>query len=475
MTTKYEKANQKIKLNKTQRGILVDALQEEPNVYLQQIQFEIDTLYDKKTFETALSLILMKHTTLVSSIELVDNDFYFVPVFNINDILTTNEDSYESFQANQYNRTKKGFDLFTDSLFRVDLTLNNGFSYFSITFHQILLDGTSINNLINELFYAYASLLKNPEFKLKPEKITASEVAVIMESKPEKIEYVKEEPLFNNSQLSNIKTSTKIIYDQLELAEIESFCKSHRITLNSFIFTLYLYFIGRSIDNNVFTAGFAVDGRNPEIEGVYETLGCLIQTLLFETEELDFKSEVKPEIFSKVNSKLLNIISDCYEYNLNQTVIDFENSHLDSMYSFHNYEFNELAKNVVFKELNTTDILPYVINFTVIPTNNQLEMFLTYDSNIKGEDLIANIVDEARSIYIKESNEDSSVIEILEEILGESNISINQSIFELGVNSLSLAILYKKLKNKNVDLNFLDLIKAKTVKDIISLIKKKKR
>lgn len=487
---KSEKLSKKeqaiMELNITQRGILVDCLEEKhkKNVYMQQIIFEVQDKIDTRIMTSVFEKIFTKYPSLLTKLDLNHNNFVLKAIEDIQIGLrffyemTFDKDDFLTMQQDILS---KGIDLFQGPLFKANIFIGNKGSLISITYHQILLDGISINNLINEIFYAYHELERNSLFELKKEPVDTFEAARIFDRRVEKKVDIEEVPIFEDSILTNKSDEFEMKLDKNEILAIKDFCKKNNITFNSFFFTAYLTLVSRVSRHSSFTAGFAIDGRDPSIEGIYETVGNLIQTVLYWHESPELQSNLSIEDFTEVNDKLMELISDCYTYKLTQNVTNFQHSRLDCMYSFHNYDVNELADKVQYKEISSSDILPYAISITVVPGESEMKVITSCNSGLSG--LIAETLNDIRSeLYsmIKSSspNEDDDVSEeiqqIIKSIAGVEDISSDQSLFELGMNSLSVAVLYKKLIDIGVSIDFGDLLTADEIGDILNLVKKNK-
>ncbi|WP_214749412.1 non-ribosomal peptide synthetase [Exiguobacterium sp. s189] len=467
-----------MKLNKMQSGILVDSMKSEKNAYFQQIIFSVDHPMKEAILEKSLNQIFNKYKTLISQVELENTYFVFTPTFDMTDVVEFQ--SSESFDktpnGKKYNENT--FDIFSSPLFNLKIMVNDYSTTFEMSYHHVLLDGTSLNNIVNEIFYAYYNIEQNAAFQLEEEQINAFEVSDILEKRPEKIIYLPNMSLFKDFELVDRTEELTVEFMGDDYLQIERFCSENKITINSFFFTMYVLLITRKGKSNDVSVGFSVDGRNPEIEGIYDTVGCLTQTLLYENDAIEFEKMIDKHAFISTNTKLQNLISDSYDYNISLKSKNLNSSVIDSMYSFYNYNVKDTAmEKFNVTELSSSDFVPYLINFNVMPTLDGMTIRVSYDKSLNLNETFNQILNEVKELMKPNVEgaglDEFNLIPIIEEITGSQNIEFNQTFFEVGMNSISLAILIRKLKNKDINLTFSEIMEHQKIGDLIGFVQKK--
>ena len=476
-----EEDNYGMSLNNTQKEIIVDCLENKNkrNAYLQEITFNVYEVLDRIILKKAFQQSLRFCPSLLGVVGLEDDSFCFQNKWTVDDILEDySAKDKDEFTQSIKNILSNGINLFSDKLFRIYLLEEAEGTTVSIIYHQILLDGISINNLINTIFHIYDNLKINDGYIYTDEIPTLYEIETFNKNKPRKAEVIVEDAIFDN--LSGIDEMYCIDVDSETINLIDEFCKKQRITINSFFFTLYSALIANMTEKDEYVLGFAVDGRNPSIDNIYKAIGNLIQTVLFKCDSSIFNTgHVLETSFSKVNQKLMNLISDTYNYDFIQSVSNYRTARLDCMYSFHNYYYNNTLGNVQFNEYSSTDILPYAVAITVVP-GEIYKIIINYDRILKNKlmDSLNNVREDIKGLLNINRNEkinkNSVVMQCIESITHEKDLKEELSLIELGFNSLSIAILYKKLLDIGIEIEFSDLLSAETVKDIIYLVEDKK-
>ncbi|PFJ17662.1 hypothetical protein COD67_14480 [Bacillus cereus] len=467
-----------MKLNNTQSGILVDSMQSEKSAYFQQIVFSVDFQMKRFILEKSLHQILNKYKTLISRVELEKTYFVFTPTFIMEDVV-----EFETYESPNKIDSKKNFDensidIFSSPLFNLRILMEEHKTTFEMSYHHVLLDGASLNNVVNEIFYTYHNIEQDESFQLEEEKINAFEVSEILEKRPEKSLYLPTKSLFEAYELMHKTEELTVEFVNDDYLQIKRFCSENKVTINSFFFTMYLLLVARRSKNNNISVGFSVDGRNPEIEGIYDTVGCLTQTILFENDVIDYGKVVSKSDFISTNSKLQDLISDSYEYNINLKSRNLNSSFIDCMYSFYNYDINDFFMGKFnITEVSSSDFAPYLINFNVMPTLNGIAIQISYDKSLNINEIFNQVLSEIKE-FVRPNVEkldvdEFKVIPIIQEITGNQNIEDDQTLFDVGMNSLSLAILIRKLKIKNIDLTFSELLQHQKIEDLINLVKKK--
>lgn len=474
---KDEENTEEMRLNNTQKEIVVDCLENpsKENVYLQEITFDVHEILDKSLFKEAFNQTLRFCPILLGSVGLIGDSFHFQNKWTVDDILEDySAKSKEDFNENVNYILSKGINIFSDKLFRMYLFEELESTTVSIIYHQILLDGISINNLINTVFYVYNQLRENDKYIYTEQIPTLYEIEMFNKNKPQKEEVIDEDAIFDN--LSGVDEMYCIDVASETINLIDRYCKKQKITINSFFFTLNAAIIVNMTKKRDFVLGFAVDGRNPSIDNIYKAIGNLIQTVLIKCDSNWFDSgHVTETAFFKVNLELMRLIADTYNYDFNQKVSNYRTARLDCMYSFHNYYYNNLLGEVQFNEHRSTDILPYAIAITVVP-GKDYKIIINYDHALKNDFMHSiNVVREDIKrllgiVQSEKSNMKNIIMESIESITHNKEIKEEFSLIELGFNSLSIAILYKKLIDLGVEIDFSDLLNAESVQDIVDLL-----
>ncbi|WP_103071072.1 non-ribosomal peptide synthetase [Aquimarina sediminis] len=277
-----------------QKGMVVlSGLNLQQGVYHDQFMYQIP-LVDKKKFKRAFSILIEKHVTLRTQLDIVNyNDpvqivkkeiDFDIDYKDIKELPTKEKSEYISeYMLSERNNP---FDLNSGLLWRISLfEINNTASIFLFQFHHAILDGWSIASLNTELFQIYKQL--EQKTVLNVEKLKAKNRDAIIEElydkrdveiagfwKTELIDYKKLD-IFNDVDENQILIDT---YDFDYKYKLESQCKKDKITLKSVLYGAFVYALNIINYENDFVVGMVTNNR-PVIEDGEKLLGCFLNTI----------------------------------------------------------------------------------------------------------------------------------------------------------------------------------------------------
>lgn len=466
-------------LNWTQNEILVDCLEAQyiDNVYMQNITFSLDSTFSIDSLKKALSPLITLHKNVFSKLELSNNTFGLksieVDEFLDNWISFTMLD-VEEFIEFIKSDFETGINIFKDSLIKVYLNNIQEKSYLSISFHQIILDGISINNLINELAVFLQSIQNGTKFP-KIELLSFKEIENERNSRMEKIELVEENQIFQNSIITHKNVRTEFVLDKKFTANLNNFCKQNNLTINNMLFFIYCLFLSSMSEQENFVVGIAIDGRNPIIKNVYSAVGNFIQTLIFETEIIKKETATLDKII-EFNKKLIDLYEKSYKYNYRQEVKNYATAKLEAMYSYHGYSYKEYAESFEVTEIFDIDALPYPISLSVLPEYDEIKLIFDHDLGFskKLNSFFESISDQFFNTFTinapKKENLIDMVARICSETIGFEIADFNKTFVDFGFNSLTLAVVYRKLLQLDFKLNFGDLLKSRNLLELSQVL-----
>ena len=135
----------------------------------------------------------------MGSVGLIGDSFHFQNKWTVDDILEDySAKSKEDFNENVNYILSKGINYFFRQTIRMYLFEELESTTVSIIYHQILLDGISINNLINTVFYVYNQLRENDKYIYTEQIPTLYEIEMFNKNKPQKEEVIDEDAIFDN-------------------------------------------------------------------------------------------------------------------------------------------------------------------------------------------------------------------------------------------------------------------------------------
>lgn len=468
--------SQFIPLNYTQNEILVDTLEYtgEKDVYIQANLFETSVSYANKIIKKCILYLVERHPNVFGFVEMKEEQFGIHSLtpdeFLEKGVKITEKDS--EFDAD-FKQNQK-YNLFGDPLIHFEFLRNENGLKVAIIFHQLVLDGISFNNLINELFYGLDLLNRNETLDEMPISIDSVIIEKNKKSKEEFVEKIEEPPLFTK-KLDYISNTDEIDISKEEFAQLKRILDRHGITLNSFMFYIFSKIIYLMSSVSDFEIGFAIDGRDPGIKNVYSAIGNFIQTIIYKNTD-SFSKDIDITEVKSVSNKLNSLYEKSHKYNFRQEVKNYKTARLDAMYSYHGYNFNEYFKPSVVRELKSIDALPYVISVAVVPNEEEqlIKMVFDYDSSLNSEFKYAKkIVHEEINNFlaIKEPKDPNSsqlyiqLRDILENITKKAYTK-GTSFEAMGFNSLLLAVLYRKLIEKGFNVSFKDILSSNNIEEL---------
>lgn len=476
----------RVALNYTQKEIVVDSLENthSKNVYLQSTVFHLNFKYSSEEVIKVCSKLVELHSNVFGELKLVENDFViksFTPLEYIQKAVLfynlTDSDISEEIKR----QVSLGINLFDDPLIKVIVNFNENGTTIAINFHQLVLDGISFNNLANEFIYGLEQVRTSATPLKIPTGVSFNSLEEDRNSRRELIENIEEKPIFD-TPLTHIPADKTININDEQLEVMKAFCVENNITLNTFFFGLYVRFIELMSQKNEFVIGMAIDGRNPNIKDVYSAVGNFIQTLIFKKNNSD-DSQLEINNFTLLNQYLMELYEKSYSFNYRQEVNNFQNSRLDAMYSYHGYSFKDYAAEISFSELSSHDILPYAVAVAVVPEKNGMTVLLSVDEALNDSyiDALSSISDELRQLLQIGSNNPNRnqtdqtkeiVLRVINEFIpSDTSFSINSSFVESGLNSLSLAVIYRRLCEEGLKFSYADLLKSENTAQFIKKIK----
>ncbi|MCK4260460.1 MAG: amino acid adenylation domain-containing protein, partial [Halanaerobiales bacterium] len=309
---------------------------------------------------------------------------------------------------------KQRFDFEKGILNRLSLVRLSSQKYLMCwTFHHILLDGWSVQIILEDLVNIYHSLshqLPLPgepkvqfsdyldwlKGKTKKRGLKFWETYMKDFSEPSHLPYgsgVKKEELITDVVTKEIK------FNEKKSIEISSFCKKNNLTLNTLFQTAWGVLLQKynNIDESCF--GVTVSGRSTEIEHIEDIVGMMMNTL-----PLIVKSEINDtvkDLLTKVNDQLVEIREyDYVSLAEIQQVSNYEKL-FDSIFLFENYPMNSALKNndLDFKlsldsifELSNYDLVVMVTVGDLIASEEKITLKFHYNVELFASEMIERML-----------------------------------------------------------------------------------
>ncbi|MEM9547241.1 MAG: amino acid adenylation domain-containing protein, partial [Bacteroidota bacterium] len=277
-----------------QKGMVLQSeLETNSGLYHNRYVYQIPSV-DKKVFENAYKLLIQKHETLRTSLDLTN---YHQPVqivrgtvdFEIDhhDIKNLGKEEKENYVINyMIAGHQQPFDLMSGMLWRVSLfNLNEDADLLLIQFHHAILDGWSMASLNTELADIYQQLKNNTTPHIELLKATNRDAVIeeiIDKSDKRIIDFWKKEldgykrlDIFEKDQVDKTFVYT---YDKAFRKKVEKSCNQDGTTIQSVMYGAFVYALNVISLENDFVVGMISHNR-PLIEDGDKLLGCFLNTM----------------------------------------------------------------------------------------------------------------------------------------------------------------------------------------------------
>lgn len=364
---------------------------------------------DFEKFKQAIQLFVENNSSFRICLKMDNNEIkQYVKDFSYFDIdIIDLKDEKSVKEYEHYLASLPLFD-FDKLLFKfVIFRLPNGYGGFIINTHHIISDSWSLGITVNEIINYYSSLLKNTKYEQKKysymdfckseqEYLLSSRFekdkeywSTVYETVPDTVSIPTLKNLDSNSISANRITHT--INGSL-FTQIQSYCKSQKISIYNFLIAIYSIYISRVCNSNDFVIGTPILNRSNYIEK--QTTGMFIDTLPF---RISVNSEVSFSDFlakiSKDSMALLRHQKYSYQYIIED--LRKRNSSQPTLYnilmSYQITKMNEKMEEIphnsdwTFNDTMSDDLDIHIFDFN---DTNSLNISYDYKTNMYDENYI---------------------------------------------------------------------------------------
>ena len=533
-----------VSINKTtsmQQGMLFHSLYDRDGLnYYQQNAFYLEGEVNLDSFKEAWQQVINKHQIFRTHFRwresnrplaiVVEEKKAEINLEDISDIPVAEQTDY--IQTFKKKELEKRFDYETGQLNRLGLLKLAEDKYLVCwTFHHLLLDGWSGQTVLGDLFSIYHSLVNNDPICRQSGPQYSAYLNWLQDQNQQRGYQFWEgylEELETPTLLSPIESSKKdhlikkgktrdIAIDSRLTEKINDFCRREKITTNAFIQTCWGILLQKYCGTDVSCFGMTSSNRPPEIDGVEEIVGLMINTLPVIVKAESGQS-IK-EMLDQVNQDLVEIRD--YGYNSlteiqKKTQLSADSRFFDSVIIFENYPFNsaitelelgfEISLESIF-ELTNYDLTLTVFNGAILSLD-QIMIKLVYNTELFNQSWIEsleenfkkvirgilnnsgshvdqieldipstnNMMEVAATTEEKESQsaqteKEKRLVTILTDILEIDSMGIDDNFFELGGDSLKAVELVSRIyREMNVELALKEIFGRPTVRELARLI-----
>jgi amino acid adenylation domain-containing protein/thioester reductase-like protein/non-ribosomal peptide synthase protein (TIGR01720 family) len=407
-------------LSPMQQGILFESLYaSNSQVYFEQLIYSLSGNVNVRVFEQAWQQVIARHSVLRTTF-VEQLDYPLQVVYRQVDVkLQVYDWSSLSAQAVQQelesllqSQIQKCFNLSVARLMNFTLIkLSAGRYKFVWNFHHVLLDGWSVQLIIQDLLSFYEAIL-NGENRILPPALSYRNYISWLEAQDliqsqafwrQKLQgftaptpLTIDKPSSNRKQLDSSYREEKIQLTAQQTEALQTFARQHQLTMNNLVQGTWALLLSRYSQETDIVFGATVSGRPPSLMGVESMVGIFINTLPVrvqtwpETEVLALLKDLQTQ----------QVESEQYSYS---SLVDIQGmsdvprgmSLFDSLVVFENYPVQEAAleNNYGFSidNLRGVEQTNYPLTIIVIP-DKQLLVRIIYDISRFDETAIARLL-----------------------------------------------------------------------------------
>jgi amino acid adenylation domain-containing protein/thioester reductase-like protein/non-ribosomal peptide synthase protein (TIGR01720 family) len=401
-------------LSPMQFGILFHHLYApESNNYFVQTLFKIKGLINKDALQHA-STQLVAHNPILRTGFIYDGLIEPLQYVQSNITITLHYEDWSDNANNDYqpyldafltSDQAKGFNLACPPLFRIALIKLTPEEYIiCCSQHHILLDGWSSSLLLNELFDRYWNAHKGLNDKIIPSRPPYKQYITWQRLKQqqdasahnfwqhyleslEDITHLDFKDLVDKTVEIPAYAENSVILSSAESAHLTDFANQHQCTINTVLLAAVALTLKNYISYQELVMGITVSGRDPELNGVEDMMGLLINTLPLRVQP---DPSISIEVFLKeLQDTVQNIHKHSYlplaqvqsfaptDRSLFNVIFVFEKQPLDDVSKARYTDFN-------IEEFIGIENTEYPLTITVLQ-GDHLEIMFNYQTSLFSE------------------------------------------------------------------------------------------
>ena len=394
-------------LTQNQLGVYFDCLKNPEKLsYNLPKKIEFSSPIDAEKLKKSICKAIDNHPYLKTKIIMHEGDVYQkrrdIDVENLIEIVDG------EFDINEFVRP---FNLEEDLLFRFKI-INN--SILLADFHHIIVDGTALNILFDEIAKIYDGI----EYEL--EEIDGFEYS-LNEVKLEESALYKESELFFFNKIKEFDEATLMTPDligdedigvgieenlYLDKNEIDEYCKKASISQNNLFLAAAAFVLSKFAYTKDLLISTITNGRfNPNQQ---KTLAMMVKTLPL---ALNLNSDLTiAEFFEYVNKEWFDVLAHS-SYPLTK-ISDEYGIVPEFFYAYHGKIINDIEINgeTVKRESLDEDNLKFKVNMNVVEYDGKYDISIKYNNQLYSKTLINTFLDSIRIVLDKFQNFDEKTL-----------------------------------------------------------------
>lgn len=426
-------------LSPLQHGILFHALNEpDARTYFQQLTFTIRGYLNTDVFREAWQRLVGRHAILRTSVAWKHREKPLQIVYGSIEVpweqydlrklaISEREDRLESLLRQD---RSKGFDLATAPLIRLHLLqIADDEYYFVWSYHHLLLDGWSVNIVLDDLFHIYENICDNKQLQVDVPRpyhdyIDWYEKQSIFDSATFWRQELKgfTEPTSFGLKASNESSPIKVDdYGEQQrrlsttrTTSIEAFTRAHHVTLATIAQAAWALLLSHYSDEHDVVYGFVTSGRDIDLIGVESMVGLLMNTV-----PRRVKVPRKEPVLSwlqHLQEKLVGI--SAYEWTSLTAIREWSEIPrgmplFESIVVVENMPRPRIAnvgdERLVVDNINTLERTHYPVTVVVEP-GSELRLGILYDRRRLSGGMVSRILDHFETVLVRMVSQPSELL-----------------------------------------------------------------
>jgi amino acid adenylation domain-containing protein len=408
-------------LSPMQQGMLFHSLYApESGVYFSQVSCTLTGNLDVPTFEEAWQKVVERHSifrtafiweSLNQPVQVVYRQVQVTVVTYDWQELSVQEQQQQLEVFLDFDR-QKGLQLSQAPLMRLHLIqLDRNTYQFVWSSHHLLLDGWSLPLVFKDLLNFYQSISQGETFRYQPTVSYRNYIAWLQQQDQKQAEnfwqqklqgFTAPTPLTVEKLLPN-RESSNVSYGEQQIqftvsatAELQSFVRQHRLTLNNLVQATWGLLLSRYSQETDVVFGATVSGRESSIVGIESMVGLFINTLPMRVEVA-----ADPQVLALLKDlQVQQVESEQYSYSslaeiqglsdvprgtsLFESIVVFENYPVGAALESHNDSFS-------IDNIQISHQTNYPLTVVAYP-GQQLKVKISYDTSRFDDAAIARML-----------------------------------------------------------------------------------
>ena len=357
---------------------------------------------DANKLKTAILTVIEKNPYLKTRFIMEDGQIYQERRDDLAVDIKIHEGVVDNEVINEFIRP---FSLSDGPLFRFEIYTNSNKTCLLSDFHHIIMDGTSLNILYNEIATIYDGGIVDDkdydgfEYSLEELAIEKSQL------------YIEAETYFED-KIKNFDSSTAIspdlsgkeedghlgkTYTSIDKLIVQKFCKDNAITPNNLFLAATVFTLSKFVYNKDILISTISNGRcNPHFE---KSLAMMVKTLPI---ALNLNSDMSAnEYFDYVSNIWLDVLKyECYPFT---KISDKYDMFPEFLYAYHGNIIQDIKinGNSIEREELEYDELKFKLFIGILATKKDFKIFSQYNDAIYSKDLVDNILKSIKIVLNK--------------------------------------------------------------------------